>query len=108
MTSFNTDVAAAMTIKLPSVLPETPSFEPGIRRAPKRELKLSKNEVKLALRNALRYIPESLHDKLAPEFLAELYQTGRIYGYRYRPKENIKAKPVDHYKGKCLAGKLCS
>ena len=58
-----------------------------------------------ALKNALRYLPESLHEKVAPEFLEELKTRGRIYAYRWRPKGDIKAKPIDEYKGKCLAGK---
>ncbi|POZ93475.1 urocanate hydratase, partial [Petrotoga halophila] len=73
--------------------------------APKRPLNLSKREVELALANALRYVPESLHEELAPEFLQELFTRGRIYGYRYRPEGNIKAKPIDMYKGKCIEGK---
>ena len=32
--------------------------------------------------NALRYIPTELHSRLAPEFLRELKEHGRIYGYR--------------------------
>ena len=68
----NFDVSKAMTIKLDAVLPEYPEFEEGIRRAPKRELTLNDEEIKLALKNALRYIPEELHETLAPEFLDEL------------------------------------
>lgn len=30
---------------------------------------------------------------------------GRIYGYRYRPQGEIKGKPIDQYKGKCIEGK---
>ncbi|HEY8362046.1 MAG TPA: urocanate hydratase [Tissierellaceae bacterium] len=101
----NFDIANAMTIKLDEELPPYPTFEPGIRRAPKRELNLTKTEMELALKNALRYIPESLHEVLAPEFLDELITRGRIYGYRYRPQGNIKAKPIDEYKGKCIEGK---
>lgn len=82
----NFDISQAMTIKLDPVLPPDPEFLPGIRRAPKRELTLNKKEIKLALKNALRYIPEELHEKLAPEFLNELLTRGRIYGYRFRPK----------------------
>ncbi|NLV87763.1 MAG: urocanate hydratase [Tissierellia bacterium] len=101
----NLNIANAMTIKLDDELPPAPTFEAGIRRAPKRELKLTKNEMELALKNALRYIPENLHEVLAPEFLNELITYGRIYGYRYRPQGNIKAKPIDEYKGKCIEGK---
>ncbi|POZ91679.1 urocanate hydratase [Petrotoga sp. SL27] len=101
----NIDISNAMTIKLDDDLPSMPKFVEGIRRAPKRPLNLSKREVELALANALRYVPENLHEKLAPEFLQELLTRGRIYGYRYRPEGNIKAKPIDMYKGKCIEGK---
>ena len=49
---------------------------------------------------ALRYIPVELHEKLAPEFMEELLTRGRIYGYRYRPQGDLKAKPISEYKGK--------
>lgn len=42
---------------------------------------------------------------MAPEFLEELTTRGRIYGYRYRPEGDLKAKPIDQYKGKCVEGK---
>ncbi|MCX8058611.1 MAG: urocanate hydratase [Spirochaetes bacterium] len=92
-------------IKLPDELPDYPPFIEGIRRAPSRGFFLNKEKTKLALKNALRYIPKHLHKILAPEFLEELKTYGRIYGYRYRPAGNIKAKPIDEYKGHCLAGK---
>jgi len=86
--------------KLSEKLPKKTKFKEGIRRAPTRGYNLSKSETKLALKNALRYVPEKLHGKLAPEFLEELKEKGRIYGYRYRPKDgNIYGKPVDEYKG---------
>ena len=59
----------------------------------------------VALKNALRYIPEELHEQLAPEFLEELRTRGRIYGYRFRPQGDLKAKSIDEYKGKCVEGK---
>ena len=58
-----------------------------------------------ALKNALRYIPTALHDTLAPEFLNELKTRGRIYGYRYRPEGDLKAKPIEAYEGRCVEGK---
>ena len=57
------------------------------------------------MKNALRYVPEELHKTLAPEFMEELTTRGRIYAYRYRPEGRIYGKPVEEYKGKCLAGK---
>ncbi|MEG0804808.1 MAG: urocanate hydratase [Lachnospiraceae bacterium] len=101
----NQEIAAAMTIKLDEKLPEYPVFNENIRRAPKRELNLTDREIKLALKNALRYIPEKFHEQLAPEFLEELLTRGRIYGYRYMPKERIYGKPIDEYKGNCIEGK---
>ena len=99
------DVSKAMTIKLSKELPPNPEFQQGIRRAPDRGFNLSKKETEIALKNALRYIPSELHEKLAPEFLEELKTRGRIYGYRYRPQGAIKAKPINEYEGKTLEGK---
>jgi len=101
----NINISQAMTIKLDNELPKMPSFVEGIRRAPKRELTLTKRETEIALKNALRYIPEELHEKLAPEFLEELLTRGRIYGYRFRPEGRIKGKSIDEYKGNCIEGK---
>lgn len=94
-----------MKISLSTKLLVYPSFVEGIRRAPNRGYTLNQSQTELALRNALRYIPENLHTELAPEFLKELRTYGRIYGYRYRPQGDLKAKPIDEYKGKCVEGK---
>jgi len=101
----NTEISEAMTIKLDTELPEMPEFVAGIRRAPDRGFRLEQKQTEIALKNALRYIPEELHEKLAPEFLSELLTQGRIYGYRYRPEGQIKARPIDEYRGNCIAGK---
>ena len=98
-------VAKAMTIKLDNTLPEYPKMEEGYRRAPDRGFRLSPAQAELALRNALRYVPEELHETLAPEFMEELKTRGRIYAYRYRPEGRIYGKPIDEYKGKCIEGK---
>lgn len=103
--SRNFDVSEAMTIKLDNELPDYPPFQEGIRRAPNRGFKLTKEQTEVALKNALRYIPEELHETLAPEFLEELMTKGRIYGYRFRPQGEIKGKPIEEYKGNCLEGK---
>lgn len=86
-------------VKLDAVLPPDPVFEPQFRRAPHRGMTLSAHEMKQALMNALRYIPTELHSRLAPEFLRELKEHGRIYGYRYRPAGRIWGRPIDAYKG---------
>lgn len=101
----NAKIYESMSIKLDNILPEETIFENGIRRAPDRGYTLTKKETELALKNALRYIPEELHEEIAPEFLDELKTRGRIYGYRFRPKERIYGKSIDEYKGKCIEGK---
>lgn len=101
----NNEIYSSMTIKLDNNLPEKCIFEEGIRRAPDRGFTLTKEETELALKNALRYIPEELHEEVAPEFLEELITRGRIYGYRFRPKGKIYGKPIDEYKGCCIEGK---
>lgn len=101
----NEDIKNAMTIKLTDIPSEIPKFEEGIRRAPRRDSKLSNADIKLALKNALRYIPEEYHEDLAPEFLNELMTYGRIYGYRFRPEGKLYGKSIDEYKGRCTEGK---
>ena len=99
------DISKAMSIKLPDKLPPYPKFVEEIRRAPSRGYSLNPTQTKTSLKNALRYIPATLHEKLAPEFLEELITRGRIYGYRYRPEGNIRAKPINEYKGNTIEGK---
>ncbi|MBR5002967.1 MAG: urocanate hydratase [Bacteroidaceae bacterium] len=94
-----------MELTLPNVLPDYPTFVEGIRRAPDRGYKLTPEQTEVALKNALRYIPEELHAELAPEFMNELLTRGKIYGYRFRPQGDLKAKSIDEYKGKCIEGK---
>ena len=94
-----------MKMTLSNQLPEYPVFAEGIRRAPDRGYTLSPAQTVTALKNALRYIPVELHRKLAPEFLEELRTRGRIYGYRFRPAGDLKAKPVNEYQGNCIEGK---
>lgn len=86
-------------------LPKKKAFEKGIRRAPSRGFNLSEKDTILALKNALRYIPQKFHEEMAQEFLEELKTTGRVYGYRFRPEGRIYGKPIDKYKGKILEAK---
>lgn len=94
-----------MQIHLDRQLPEYPSFVAGIRRAPDRGYTLTPAQTETALKNALRYVPKELHATLAPEFMDELLTRGRIYGYRYRPEGDLKARLIEEYKGNCLEGK---
>ncbi len=99
------NVKDAMTIQLDGVLPEYPPFDPAYRRAPRREAHLSQADKELAIRNALRYIPKEHHAQMALEFAQELEQTGRIYGYRFRPAGKLWGKPITQYKGNCVDAK---
>ena len=101
----NKTIQSSMKIQLGNEYPDYPKFVEGIRRAPDRGFRLTKEQTKIALKNALRYIPEELHEKLAPEFMEELTTRGRVYAYRYRPEGRLYGKPVNEYKGNCLAGK---
>ena len=99
------DPRDAMTIMLDDKLPEYPSFDPAYRRAPRREANLSQADKELAIRNALRYIPQQHHAQMALEFAKELEETGRIYGYRFRPEGKLIGKPIEEYKGNCVEAK---
>jgi urocanate hydratase len=106
--SNNTEISNSMTIHLGEIfddLPAMPSFVEGIRRAPARHFDLNQKDTQLALKNALRYVPEKWHPTLAPEFLDELMSRGRIYGYRFRPAGKLRGQPIDSYRGKCIEGK---
>lgn len=90
---------------IPSVLPAEKSIDVEINHAPKRKDILTKDEKVLALKNALRYFPKSQHKTLASEFWKELHTFGRIYMHRFRPENEIYARPIDAYPGKCLQAK---
>ncbi|MCP3944315.1 MAG: urocanate hydratase [Desulfobacteraceae bacterium] len=99
------NVQESRKVCLADELPPKTIFKEGIRRAPDRGFRLSRNQTATALKNALRYIPQSLHELLIPEFLEELTTHGRIYGYRFRPAGDIAAKPIHEYKGVCEEAK---
>ncbi|RMG48321.1 MAG: urocanate hydratase, partial [Acidobacteria bacterium] len=82
---------------LPERLPDPPPVDPGIDRAPAREPRLSPAERRLALANALRYVPRSWHATLAPEFARELAEFGHIYMHRFRPHYPMRARPIGDY-----------
>lgn len=90
---FRSDIVNGITTTLPEVKP----YDPTVSHAPKRKEILTLQEKKLALRNALRYFDVSLHSTLAPEFIQELEEYGRIYMYRYRPDYEMYARPIEEY-----------
>ncbi|MEA3478061.1 MAG: urocanate hydratase [Bacteroidota bacterium] len=82
---------------IPKELPAAKARDNEVSHAPVRKDILSKEEKKLALKNALRYFPERFHQELAPEFADELKKYGRIYMYRFYPEYEITARPIDMY-----------
>ena len=82
---------------IPQELPEKKAYDTSISHAPKRKDILTREEKKLALKNALRYFPTHQHKELAPEFLQELDEFGRIYMLRFRPNYKITAKNIDWF-----------
>ena len=91
--AFKAAVAEGIPVSLP---PEQP-YDPSLNHAPKRRGILNREEKKLALRNALRYIPAEHHPILSKEFVAELEAYGRIYMYRYKPAYMISARTLDAF-----------
>ncbi len=96
---------AAIKQGIPNEIPTIKLYDTEINHAPKRKEILSKDEKKLALRNALRYFPSNQHMILAPEFLKELNDFGRIYMYRYRPDYEMYARPIEEYPGNSMQAK---
>lgn len=87
---------------IPDELPPMPAYDETINHAPKRKDILSKDEKKLAIRNALRYFPKKHHALLAKEFAEELEKYGRIYMYRFRPTYAMYARPIHEYPHKSI------
>lgn len=87
---------------IPDELPPFKPLDETVSHAPKRKDILSKEEKKLALKNALRYFDKKHHEVLAREFAGELEAYGRIYMYRFRPNYRMYARHIDEYPGRCL------
>lgn len=82
---------------IPENIPAVKPYDVTVNHAPRRKDILSREEKKLAVKNALRYFPERQHRELAKEFSEELRRYGRIYMYRYRPDYKIYARHIDDY-----------
>ena len=85
---------------IPDELPDPKLYDPSINHAPKRKDILTKEEKKLALRNALRYFDKKHHAELLKEFSSELESYGRVYMYRFRPDYKMYARPIEDYPAK--------
>ncbi|HPF00602.1 MAG TPA: urocanate hydratase [Bacteroidales bacterium] len=90
----------AILAGIPAELPAPKPYNTNANHAPKRKDILTKKEKQLAIRNALRYFPESWHATLAPEFAEELKKYGRIYMYRFMPEYEMYARPIEEYPAK--------
>jgi urocanate hydratase len=88
---------------IPQILPPARPLDPTVSHAPIRVLEgvLSQSEKVLAVRNALRYFDPKHHAVLAPEFVQELEQYGRIYMYRFIPEYAMHARPITDYPARC-------
>lgn len=82
---------------IPDELPELREYDNAVNHAPKRKDLLSVEEKKLALKNALRYFHPRHHAVLATEFYHEYLKFGRIYMHRFRPANEMYARPVAEY-----------
>lgn len=87
---------------IPASFPEAPPTDPSVDRAPRRTPNLSPEDERLAVRNALRYLPSSWHAAIAPELVRELREDGHIHMRRLRPHYPMHARPIEQYPTKCL------
>ena len=92
-----TELKKAIIQGIPNKIPNKRKLNTKISHAPKRKDILSKDEKKLAIRNALRYFPKNMHSELGPEFAEELKTYGRIYMYRFMPNYVLKARHIDDF-----------
>eukprot|EP01104_Vermistella_antarctica_P002628 TRINITY_DN12846_c0_g1_i1.p1 TRINITY_DN12846_c0_g1~~TRINITY_DN12846_c0_g1_i1.p1 ORF type:complete len:678 (-),score=131.45 TRINITY_DN12846_c0_g1_i1:164-2197(-) len=80
-----------------------PLRDESLPHAPAFPIKKNAANRRLALQNALRYIPSIHHEELAQELLEEYDQFGHIYMYRFKPPHDLyemKAHPLKCYPAK--------
>jgi urocanate hydratase len=100
----NREILQILATGIPSTLPKHPARDNTVPHAPKRNPKLTTEELKLAISNALRYFPTEWHETLANEFLQEYHDYGHIYMYRFRPTYTMKAYSINDYPHNCKQG----
>ena len=82
---------------IPADMPIPKFRNPDVSHAPNRKDILNNAGKKLALKNALRYLPTAWHEEIVPELLEELNTYGRIYMYRLKPDYELKARHLDDF-----------
>ncbi|MFW5725582.1 MAG: urocanate hydratase [Bacteroidota bacterium] len=82
---------------IPDELPDPKPYDADLNHAPRRKDILSREEKKLAVKNALRYFHPRHHMVLAAEFAQELKDYGRIYMYRFRPGYKISSRRLEDF-----------
>lgn len=97
-----TEFSEKIRAGIPDILPPIKEYDTKVNHAPGRKDILSKDEKKLAVRNALRYFDKKHHAVLAKEFAEELKTYGRIYMFRFRPDYKIFARPINEYPHKSI------
>lgn len=98
MGEIHAALRASILEGIPADVPEPVLLDSSVDHAPDRPVTLSAKQRRLALENALRYLPSSHHEAVAQEFLEELDRYGRIVMHRYRPSDvPMKAYPLDAY-----------
>ncbi len=97
------DFSESIKKGIPDELPDYREIDVSISHAPKRPIVLSDKEHELAITNSLRYFPKKWHKLLAKEFNDELNEFGHIYMYRFRPKYEMYARPINSYPAENLS-----
>ena len=96
-TTSQVDFKAAILAGIPAELPPAQNLDATVSHSPKPKAILTAAEKRLALQYALRYFPAKHHAVLAPEFVDELEEYGRIYMHRFRPAYAMHARPIEDY-----------
>jgi urocanate hydratase len=86
---------------VPKELPPKRARNIRLSHAPKRKDILTKEEKKLAIKNALRYFEKEHHPVLAEEFYEELEAYGRVYMYRFMPNYALTARSINDFPHQC-------
>jgi urocanate hydratase len=84
-----------------------PDFVPGIRTGASRGFNLTRSLTETLLKNALRYLPDELHAKLAPEIYAGSCWFTDVSMRIAIALQAVVFRPsyIDYYNGNCVEGR---